>query len=288
MMTDIVTNISLNMDKYKHLCSRKLLSKNVKFKFARWKDDITGDLESSNIKVKLPCGHATTPESLKAWCMNRLAQGFELRCPAETRGVECGAKWCYTDVRKLAFLTDEEEEMLEEKLAHAIARKYCEYKQCPGCNTFVERKDTNNLQVECRVCSEKNKSIYEFCWQCLKPWKNTSTDCNRCGNDDCKNMELEVLKNCILINLPESSVKNCPSIRACPTCGLLIEHMSQCKYMTCIRCHYKFCFACLESANVCEEKQPACYYAGCATAVVPRQERIPQWHKNAHKQHLVK
>ncbi|XP_043922287.1 uncharacterized protein DDB_G0292642-like [Protopterus annectens] len=208
--------------------------------------------------------------------------GLKFSCPVETRGVECGAEWCYTDVRKLAFLTDEEEEVLEQKLAFAIARKFCEYKQCPGCRTFTERQDTTNLRVLCTVCSER--STYEFCWQCLNPWKNTSTDSDRCGNDECINMALEALKNCRLINLPESSVKDCPSIRACPTCGLLIEHKSQCKYMTCARCHYKFCFACLKSANACKEKQPESYYAKCATAVAPRQQCIPQWHLRAHKQ----
>ncbi|XP_077987240.1 ubiquitin-ribosomal protein eL40 fusion protein-like [Glandiceps talaboti] len=44
-----------------------------------------------------------------------------------------------------------------------------------------------------------------------------------------------------------SSVSNCPTFRACPTCTVIIEHESGCREMVC-RCGLKFCFICLKTA----------------------------------------
>ena len=37
-----------------------------------------------------------------------------------------------------------------------------------------------------------------------------------------------------------------PSIRACPFCGALVQHIEACKHMNCPACSKAFCFICLK------------------------------------------
>lgn len=41
---------------------------------------------------------------------------------------KCGAEWSYTEIRKLAVLTAEEQAHFEETMAMLAAAEYCEYK----------------------------------------------------------------------------------------------------------------------------------------------------------------
>lgn len=111
--------------------------------------------------------------------------------------------------------------------------------QCPGCNTYVERADLSNLNVHCSVCTADKGHIYEFCWQCLKQWKGPGPRSDRCDNDACTNKELQLLMNCPTTSLPQvEGVTTCPSIRACPTCGQMVEHdTTGCKNIFCTRCN---------------------------------------------------
>jgi hypothetical protein len=45
------------------------------------------------------------------------------------------------------------------------------------------------------------------------------------------------------------NLRGCPSKRACPACGVIIEYESACKHFNCAMCHHRFCFICLKSES---------------------------------------
>ncbi|XP_062901001.1 uncharacterized protein LOC134344827 [Mobula hypostoma] len=252
-------------------------------KFVQGKDDITGDYDPNILRAEMSCKHAVDPNSLTAWCRSLLDRGqYKFYCPAlKDDGQACGQEWPYHEVRKLAVLTREEQLHFEETVAVLAAAEYCEYKSCSGCGTYVERTDLSNLSVRCTICTAEKGSVYEFCWQCLKPWKGRGPRSDRCDNEGCTNVELDTLRLCPLINLLDTVVKNCPSIRACPTCGKLLEHnLKGCKNIICCRCQVEFCFACLELTEVCQAKKPESWFDLCAGRIAPRQTSIPTWNRN--------
>ncbi|CAN9500110.1 unnamed protein product [Ophioblennius macclurei] len=137
------------------------------------------------------------------------------------------------------------------------------------------RSNFNNLCVKCTVCSSDHGTPFFFCWQCLREWRGPSPRKNRCDNKGCYNKSLKTLKNC-----PDTSllhvmgVTSCPSIRACPTCGLLLEHnKTGCKTLTCPRCMEKFCFVCLKNIDDCCRTSEV--FDACSSGVAPRQTSIP-------------
>ncbi|XP_078058951.1 E3 ubiquitin-protein ligase DDB_G0292642-like [Mustelus asterias] len=250
-------------------------------KFVKRKDEITGDDDPDVLRIEMSCGHAVDPNSLTLWCRSLIDQGhFTFHCPAEKAGTKekCNKKWSYVEVCRNALLTVLERRLFEEKVATYAAAKYCDYKLCPGCRSCVERDDLTNLSVRCTICTAEKGKCYDFCWQCMKQWKGPVPRFDRCGNEDCANIQLETLKNCATKVLPYSNIKQCPEIRACPICGLLIEHKDKCKYILCIRCHVSFCFACLRYERICNKSSH--YATACAKPVAPRQTSIPVWNQS--------
>lgn len=55
---------------------------------------------------------------------------YKFTCPAVEEDTldKCGAEWSYTEIRKLAVLTAEEQAHFEETMAMLAAAEYCEYK----------------------------------------------------------------------------------------------------------------------------------------------------------------
>ncbi|XP_059843090.1 uncharacterized protein DDB_G0292642-like [Hypanus sabinus] len=239
---------------------------------------IAGDDDPNVYRVEVSCGHAVDPISLTEWCRIRISEGhFKFHCPALTYDTNrtCGKEWSYVEVRRNALLSVEEWQFFEEKLAILSASSYCEYKQCPRCGSYVERKDETNISVICLICMANDGIPFKFCWQCMKEWKGPGPCSDKCDNEGCINIQLEILKNCDTKTLPYSNIRNCPKVRACPTCGLLIEHQDKCKYLMCIRCHVEFCFACLNTKAICSESSEYSRY--CAIPVATRQTSIPVW-----------
>lgn len=235
------------------------------------------------LRAEMSCGHAVTPESLTAWCRSLLDKGhYKFNCPALKNGtlVKCDAVWPYQEVRRLAVLTTEEMKYFEESIGRLAAAEYCEFQTCPGCKSYVEREDLTNLSVRCIICTADKKRVFEFCWQCLKPWKGPAPRSERCDNDGCANHDLEILKNCKTTALPQvQGVTDCPSIRACPTCGQRVEHdKTGCKNIICIRCNVEFCFVCLKLTAEC--LKTSSYFIPCSDGVAPRQTSIPVWRRN--------
>ena len=140
------------------------------------------------------------------------------------------------------------------------------------------RTNPNDLSVICTNCRARQRS-YKFCWQCLREWKGPAPRSDRCENDGCINQQLETLRRCPEIIFESvKDVTGCPSIRACPTCGALVEHdQTQCKNIVCPRCVVEFCFVCLKLTDECLELSE--YYEPCFSNVAPRQTSIPVWQR---------
>lgn len=143
----------------------------------------------------------------------------------------------------------------------------------------MERKDISNLCVTCSICTADQQKTYMFCWQCQRQWKGPGPRSDRCDNDGCINKNLQLLQTCKDISLPAvEGVTHCPSIRACPTCGLKVEHSSEyCKNINCPRCHVEFCFVCLKLKRICCKTSSP--YKICPGGVAPRQTSIPVWQR---------
>ncbi|XP_034532075.1 putative E3 ubiquitin-protein ligase ARI6 [Notolabrus celidotus] len=238
-------------------------------------DDMDFELnEYKSLKTKMSCGHTVTPMSLMNWCQRLLDKG-------ETRFVcgVCPAKWSHEEVYKKALMNPEEIEHFDNTLFKRVAEDHLGVKKCPGCKSFAVRRDLNNLRVKCTVCTADKGRTYQFCWQCLKEWKRPSPYSDRCAEDGCFSQQMEILRTCPEITFEDvKNVTGCPSIRACPTCGVLIEHnRKKCKNITCERCKVKFCFVCLKLETECLKSST--HYKPCFSGVAPRQTAIPVWKK---------
>uniref|UniRef100_A0A8C4ZXP2 RING-type domain-containing protein n=1 Tax=Gadus morhua TaxID=8049 RepID=A0A8C4ZXP2_GADMO len=231
-------------------------------------------------RAQMSCGHAVTPQSLTGWCRSLLDQGqYTFNCPALAVGtVPCGAVWDYTEVRRLALLTEEEMLDFEMTLGRLAAAQFCDFKACPGCKTYVERQALDNLCFDCTICEESNKLTMQFCWQCLRPWKGRAPRSDRCDNDDCSDKVLELLQGCGTMTLSQvPGVGPYPSVRACPTCGMRVEDdKTGCKNIVCPRCQVGFCFVCLKLTRQC--LQTSSYFRVCSSGIAPRQTAMPIWH----------
>ncbi|KAK2863045.1 hypothetical protein Q5P01_002578 [Channa striata] len=216
-------------------------------------------------RALMSCGHAVTPMSLTNWCRRLLEQG-ESRFVCGQSG--CDVEWPYAEVCKMALLTPEEKEYFDKTMASNATRDST--KLCPVCKTSVVRQNQSVLNVHCTVCTANRGRIFEFCWQCLREWKGPAPRSDQCGNDGCTNESLKTLKTCP--NIVFHTVQGptlCPSIRACPTCGILLQHDNKsCEKVECLRCKVRFCFLCLK--NKC---------LMCKSGVAPRQTSIPVWQK---------
>lgn len=222
-------------------------------------------------RAKLSCGHITGPDTLTDYCRIQLIDGkAELRCPL------CNDLWSYSEVRKLAKLTLEEQQFFEETLASNATRKIVDIKNCPGCDWLIERTDSSNICVQCTVCTAKHGRTFEFCWQCEKEWKGDRPRSDRCDNEGCTNPDLDLLRDCGNVTLKDAGNIVCPAVRACPTCGLLISHSTdKCKNIVCTRCNKEFCFVCLKLTPECLKTSD--YYIRCSDGVAPKQTSIPFW-----------
>lgn len=230
-------------------------------------DMITWDDDPENKRAKMPCGHAIGPESLTAYCRSLISAGkCQLFCPYIDRdnGTYCGKIWEYYTVRKLAVLTPEEKEEFERKLSENFMRKASGIQECPKCTSYCIRKNKKDRRVKCLFCS-KDGSTYEFCWYCLGKWSNPRST-SSCGNAACSGEDprLKILREAEKKKIV--GLADCPSIRACPKCGMLIYHTRACKHMVCI-CGQKFCFICLKKA-VDGKYQCGTYNSHCKIAPI--------------------
>ncbi|KAL5014378.1 hypothetical protein ScPMuIL_008648 [Solemya velum] len=194
-------------------------------------------------RARMSCGHPMLPQSLYDYCLSQLKDGkTEFRCP-HVGPPACNRIWHLTEIRLKACLNNAENSGLEEKLSLNMVSKDKDVRQCPNCMALSKRESTSHNRVRCRYCLKKRQKT-DFCWACLKTWANEGTD--YCGNPGCSSEEdtLAILRKCGTKKINDEN--NCPSRRACPKCGSIIEHIDKCSMMICPPCGEEFCFICLK------------------------------------------
>ena len=114
-----------------------------------------------------------------------------------------------------------EKKLNENTLMNLVA----DFKTCNHCGSYIERLNCDEIRVICLVCLKKLGIVNEFCWNCEKKWMSPNSVYD-CGNACCTDKKIEALQNCKYIYLSSYSNDRIPSIRACVTCGMLVEHNS--------------------------------------------------------------
>ncbi|XP_078698741.1 uncharacterized protein LOC144926119 isoform X1 [Branchiostoma floridae x Branchiostoma belcheri] len=234
-------------------------------------DMISGEDDPNTPRARMSCGHAITPETLYIYCQSLLSAGkYIFHCPyiSERTGDHCGEEWSYIDVRRLADLSQDDQKRFETMISQNYLRRGRGIQECPRCKSYCERMSNVCRRVVCPLCTVRDGQEYHFCWYCLHSWDTPGN--SYCGNADCRGEDrrLEILRTCgrkTIVGVP-----GCPAIRACLTCGMLIEHDRACKHMTCI-CEEKFCFICLTPAILgnyqCGTFNSPCEVADVQTAI---------------------
>ena len=235
-------------------------------------DMITWDDDPDGERAKMPCGHAISPESLTMYCRSLLTAGkFIFLCPyvdPNDATIRCNKEWSYIEVRRFGVLTADEQKEFETKISENYLKKAMGIQECPGCQTLCERMNPKDKRLICRICTKEKGRRFDFCWHCLHEWKDSGT--TKCGNEECSNEDHRLR---ILREAQEKYVVGVktPGCRACPHCGMLIEHVAKCKHMVC-RCGVQFCFICLKKKD---DDGWKCGYFSTKCESAPRQTNIP-------------
>ena len=209
---------------------------------------------------------------MEAYCRSKVADGrYSFPCPDPN----CNKIWEFSLVRHVACLDSETRKQIEKKVTDNYIRQGFRNQQCPGCQTWCIPIDEGDICVRCPVCSKNKSRPYDFCWACKQQWKGTGV--RYCGNKGCdgKDPRIKVLHSAAENWITIDNLPGCPSTRACPKCGLLINHVGGCRRMTCTSCGAEFCFICLRRWNKSyNDYPPACQYR-----IAPVQEVLsdPLW-----------
>ena len=176
-------------------------------------------------------------------------------------------------VQRYGGATEQEVAIMQECMSLNFCQSDPKISECPSCHNFCEQMKESDRCLQCRICTKVKGKPYYFCWDCKREWIGSPYN-KKCGNDSCNADEiLTKLKNC-----PETTISylkglRVPSIRACPSCGSLIEHGGQWKHMTCKACSKEFCFVCL---RIRDGGSWSCGSFNTMCSVAPRQTVVPR------------
>ncbi|TNV77747.1 hypothetical protein FGO68_gene16022 [Halteria grandinella] len=199
----------------------------------------------------MPCGHAFSSETMRKIMLNQVKEGaHEIRCPAIKPGHLyglCNAKWDYPCMTAIFCMTKLEEDFYEEKLKENIHLFVLNYVQCPTCLVLIPRPsdDPKLTRTHCDKCEETERRTADFCYKCGDEWKYDEI----CMSDDCTfKKQNKILQECGVVEIDE--IIDVPSVRACPNCNTLIEHMEACRHMKCLtpKCKdakFEYCHICI-------------------------------------------
>ena len=192
--------------------------------------------------------------------------GYIIQCP----GYGCLAMWPYFVVRYIiatfAYSCLEDDPRLEQLdrmiTENSLGFRPC-HKTCPSCNTWCYKDKASCICLECPICR------FKFCWICSQQWTEDENNGSCCGNQGCNGVDrrIEILRNCQMVTIQG---KECPSVRACPNCGVLTRYERnadpnhRCQQTKCKSCKYVFCFLCVKApfeGRICHPSAQQCVVA---------------------------
>lgn len=227
-------------------------------------DVLMFDSSSEDSRIRMPCGHGIAPESLLLYCTSVLDGGeHRISCPL------CSREWSFGFIRKALKAMACDTVRLDSKMTETTFGKCPGFQKCPSasCSVWIYRDPADvNSRVRCPLCK------YEYCSSCLRGWVSLG---EFCGNTDCaqgKDPRIQFLSSQPLKTI--GPVAACPSVRACPGCGTLLEHREACKHMACKSCTLQFCFVCLKPYNAIT-KQWQCGAHNAVCPIAPLQTTLP-------------
>ena len=188
---------------------------------------------------EMKCNHYICPNCLLdlAW-LEIENQKYAICCG------NCKTKIDIDDVIHFGIPDGTEKQFITSALSLNLINKE-DVQQCPSCLSYCERIDPEDIQVNCAYCTNELSKPYLFCWNCLGEWNNKENNI-QCGNKDCGNIIDKILNESPKITFEGSrKIIETPSVRACPNCYSLVEHIELCNEMTCTSCEHIFCFICL-------------------------------------------
>jgi len=173
------------------------------------------------------------------YCLSEVQKGrYIFVCP----DLGCSSIWEYFLVRHVARFDDKTRSKIEKHVTENYISLAKGYQQCPRCSTRCIPANNGDIRLQCPACSVGK--TFEFCWACLREWTGTGVEC--CGNLGCNGKDPRFRILSLAEKKEIDGIPDCPSIRACPKCGLLISHKADCRHMTCTSCTAEFCFICLQ------------------------------------------
>lgn len=225
--------------------------------------------ENGIVVLKMPCGHSISPDGLMdySWAEVSTNKKSEIKCPL------CASVWEFAVIKKYGGATVTELDQLELGISKNFCTQSSDINECPKCQSYCMRQNTDVSSVMCLICSRKAGSNWHFCWYCLREWKKPLSS-STCGNANCNDAEkLAQLRDCdkVRVEFIKTSIFK---LRACPKCGTIIELAGGCKHMTCKVCQVEFCFVCLRRRTQGGSWSCGSYNTKCAEA--PRQTVIPR------------
>lgn len=222
--------------------------------------------ENGTVVLMMPCGHPISPGGLMDYCWSELnAYKTEIRC------LLCTREWTVDVILKYGGASKEEFQQIEKRLSLNFCITSDDIKMCRKCNSFCSRINKDNSCVTCKVCSKNSSTSYQFCWYCLREWKNTGSQ--NCGYEDCHGKEnLERLQNTDKIIVQQNPKIEIYALRACPCCGEIMRCTDEKWKAQCVKCNTEFCFICLRPKSqgswFCGSQKVDCTLA-------PIQRKIP-------------
>ena len=222
--------------------------------------------------IEFSCIFELGPSSMKNYCLDEIKKGrYTFVCPDP----KCKRIWEYFLVRHVACLDDKTRSTVEKTVTVNYISQERGFQQCPGCQTWCIPVNKGKIRLQCDICSRDLGRRYEFCWACLHQWKGSSITC--CGNEGCDGKDPRIRILSVAKKKSIDEIPGCPSIRACPKCGLLINHEKGCRHMTCTSCKAQFCFICLKRWSTHPQHLGGLALTKCAVAPAQAQLSDPSW-----------
>lgn len=160
--------------------------------------------------IRMPCGHHVSRSALSSHCDSEIAKRkCEVCCPS------CSKVWDMQALRECYALSASQLASINERLTQNFCQSLPGVVRCGGCGS-VWSSDSHTGAL---------------CPSCAKARQSSSS------------AAVKLLQECSRKTIGHATTV--PSIRACPRCGKLVEHVDGCKRVECDGCKTLFCFICL-------------------------------------------